>query len=147
MLVPNNDFTDSIGATLGAIAAFLVGKTIGRAYALECPLHSFLTMIYRQINGLGQMVYNAKSQITPFGEPPTPRAAHVATAVGTVVVIQGGIGPISLSAAEDLHVLDCIQQRPWWHRIFSPEAACEVIEAEMHSHVFFEEKPDIWMVM
>ncbi|KAK9053493.1 hypothetical protein SSX86_030127 [Deinandra increscens subsp. villosa] len=26
--------------------------------------------------------------------------------------------------------------------IFSPEAACEVIEAELHSHVFFEEKPE-----
>ncbi|XP_073154734.1 vacuolar fusion protein CCZ1 homolog B-like isoform X2 [Henckelia pumila] len=32
-------------------------------------------------------------------------------------------------------------------RIFSPEAACEVIEAEMHSHVFYEPEPDIWMVM
>ncbi|KAL8249661.1 hypothetical protein R6Q59_006530 [Mikania micrantha] len=32
-------------------------------------------------------------------------------------------------------------------RIFSPEAACEIIEAEMHSHVFFEAEPDIWMVM
>lgn len=32
-------------------------------------------------------------------------------------------------------------------RIFSPEAACEVIEAERHSHVFYEAEPDIWMVM
>ncbi|KAL7000838.1 Vacuolar fusion protein CCZ1 B [Sarracenia purpurea var. burkii] len=32
-------------------------------------------------------------------------------------------------------------------RIFSPEAACEVIEAEGHSHVFYEAEPDIWMVM
>ncbi|CAL5428058.1 unnamed protein product [Camellia sinensis] len=32
-------------------------------------------------------------------------------------------------------------------RIFSPEAACEVIEAEGHSHVFYEPEPDIWMVM
>ncbi|KAL1807618.1 hypothetical protein ACET3Z_024608 [Daucus carota] len=32
-------------------------------------------------------------------------------------------------------------------RIFSPEAACEVIEAEMHSHVFYEAEPDIWMVL
>ncbi|KAE9450887.1 hypothetical protein C3L33_17230, partial [Rhododendron williamsianum] len=31
--------------------------------------------------------------------------------------------------------------------IFSPEAACEVIEAEEHSHVFYEAEPDIWMVM
>ena len=27
-------------------------------------------------------------RITPIGNPPTPRAAHVATAVGTMVVIQ-----------------------------------------------------------
>lgn len=32
-------------------------------------------------------------------------------------------------------------------RIFSPEAACEIIEAEGHSHVFYEAEPDIWMVM
>ena len=32
-------------------------------------------------------------------------------------------------------------------RLFSPEAACEVIEAERHSHVFFEAETDIWMVM
>ncbi|XP_026402157.1 vacuolar fusion protein CCZ1 homolog B-like [Papaver somniferum] len=32
-------------------------------------------------------------------------------------------------------------------RIFSPEAACEVIEAERHSHVFHEAEADIWMVM
>ncbi|XVF69278.1 hypothetical protein PTKIN_Ptkin11bG0068300 [Pterospermum kingtungense] len=59
---------------------------------------------------------NKWSRITPFGEPPTPRAAHVATAVGTMVVIQGGIGPAGLSA-EDLHVLDFTQQRPRWHRV------------------------------
>ncbi|KAL1362706.1 hypothetical protein HN51_010931 [Arachis hypogaea] len=59
------------------------------------------------------------SRITPFGEPPTPRAAHVATAVGTMVVIQGGIGPAGLSA-EDLHVLDLTQQRPRWHRVNVP---------------------------
>ncbi|KAL9659920.1 hypothetical protein QQ045_024730 [Rhodiola kirilowii] len=56
------------------------------------------------------------SRLTPLGEPPTPRAAHVATAVGTMVVIQGGIGPAGLSS-EDLHVLDLTQQRPRWHRV------------------------------
>ncbi|XP_074268104.1 serine/threonine-protein phosphatase BSL2-like [Silene latifolia] len=59
---------------------------------------------------------NKWSRISPIGEPPTPRAAHVATAVGTMVVIQGGIGPAGLSA-EDLHVLDLTQQRPRWHRV------------------------------
>ncbi|AQK41774.1 Serine/threonine-protein phosphatase BSL1 [Zea mays] len=54
--------------------------------------------------------------LTPLGEPPSPRAAHVATAVGTMVVIQGGIGPAGLSA-EDLHVLDLKPQRPRWHRV------------------------------
>ncbi|KAI3775967.1 hypothetical protein L1987_45727 [Smallanthus sonchifolius] len=62
---------------------------------------------------------NKWSRITPFGEPPTPRAAHVATAVGTMVVVQGGIGPAGLSA-EDLHVLDLTQQRPRWHRSPGP---------------------------
>ncbi|XP_020584753.1 vacuolar fusion protein CCZ1 homolog B [Phalaenopsis equestris] len=32
-------------------------------------------------------------------------------------------------------------------RIFSPEAACEIIEAERHSHVFYEAEPDMWMIM
>ncbi|XP_057457550.1 serine/threonine-protein phosphatase BSL3-like [Lotus japonicus] len=59
---------------------------------------------------------NKWSRLTPYGEPPTPRAAHVATAVGTMVVIQGGIGPAGLSA-EDLHVLDLTQQWPRWHRV------------------------------
>ncbi|KAL1298855.1 hypothetical protein HN51_043144 [Arachis hypogaea] len=62
------------------------------------------------------VINNKWSRITPYGEPPTPRAAHVATAVGTMVVIQGGIGPAGLSA-EDLHVLDLTQQMPRWHRV------------------------------
>ncbi|XP_068658908.1 vacuolar fusion protein CCZ1 homolog [Aristolochia californica] len=32
-------------------------------------------------------------------------------------------------------------------RIFSPDAACDVIDAERHSHVFYQAEPDIWMVM
>ncbi|WZZ50642.1 hypothetical protein YC2023_050749 [Brassica napus] len=31
---------------------------------------------------------NKWARLTPYGEPPSPRAAHVATAVGTMVVIQ-----------------------------------------------------------
>ncbi|KAF3773304.1 Serine/threonine-protein phosphatase [Nymphaea thermarum] len=62
------------------------------------------------------MLSNKWSRLSPLGEPPSPRAAHVATAVGTMVVIQGGIGPTGLSA-EDLHVLDLTQQRPRWHRV------------------------------
>ncbi|CAL5432473.1 unnamed protein product [Camellia sinensis] len=36
----------------------------------------------------------------PLENLPTPRAAHVATAVGTMVVIQGGIGLAGLSAED-----------------------------------------------
>ncbi|XP_062202119.1 serine/threonine-protein phosphatase BSL2 homolog isoform X2 [Phragmites australis] len=61
------------------------------------------------------LLSNKWSRLTPLGEPPSPRAAHVATAVGTMVVIQGGIGPAGLSA-EDLHVLD-LTHRPRWHRV------------------------------
>jgi len=56
-------------------------------------------------------------KITPLGEPPSPRAAHAAAAVGNMVVIQGGIGPAGL-ATEDLHVLDFTDpERPRWHRV------------------------------
>lgn len=56
------------------------------------------------------------TRLQPVGEPPSPRAAHAATAVGTMVVIQGGIGPAGL-ATDDLHVLDLTQSRPRWHRV------------------------------
>ncbi|CAI5506715.1 unnamed protein product [Closterium sp. Naga37s-1] len=55
-------------------------------------------------------------RMSPVGEPPSPRAAHAATAVGTMIVIQGGIGPAGL-ATDDLHVLDLTQARPKWHRV------------------------------
>mmetsp|Transcript_5958 Transcript_5958/g.17050 ORF Transcript_5958/g.17050 Transcript_5958/m.17050 type:complete len:903 (+) Transcript_5958:293-3001(+) len=51
------------------------------------------------------------------GEPPSPRAAHAAAAVGSMVVVQGGIGPAGL-ASEDLHVLDFTDfEKPRWHRV------------------------------
>lgn len=56
-------------------------------------------------------------KISPQGEPPSPRAAHAAAAVGAMVVVQGGIGPAGL-ASEDLHVLDFTDmERPRWHRV------------------------------
>mmetsp|Transcript_39602 Transcript_39602/g.112307 ORF Transcript_39602/g.112307 Transcript_39602/m.112307 type:complete len:560 (-) Transcript_39602:55-1734(-) len=55
--------------------------------------------------------------VVPAGEAPSPRAAHAAAAVGSMVVIQGGIGPAGL-APEDLHVLDFTDMsRPRWHRV------------------------------
>nr|GMD67353.1 serine/threonine-protein phosphatase BSL3-like [Ipomoea batatas] len=52
----------------------------------------------RLISHCYDVLTNKWSRIAPIGEPPTPRAAHVATAVGTMVVIQGGIGPAELSS-------------------------------------------------
>lgn len=55
-------------------------------------------------------------KVVPQGEPPSPRAAHAAAAVGNMVVVQGGIGPAGL-ASEDLHVLDFTDlDKPRWHR-------------------------------
>lgn len=62
------------------------------------------------------VISNRWTRLNPVGEPPSPRAAHAATAVGTMVVIQGGIGPAGLSP-EELHVLDLTQPRPRWHRV------------------------------
>lgn len=55
--------------------------------------------------------------------------------------------PADLPFPAQLSVIGLSEGLITFTRIFSPEAACEVIEAEMHSHVFFEAEPDIWMVM
>ncbi|KAE8729391.1 Serine/threonine-protein phosphatase BSL2-like protein [Hibiscus syriacus] len=68
-------------------------------------------------SGIGGVLRDVDNKrIIPFGEPPSPRAAHVATAVVTMIVIQGGIGPTSMSG-EDLHVLDLTQKRSRCHRV------------------------------
>ncbi|GKU86711.1 hypothetical protein SLEP1_g1200 [Rubroshorea leprosula] len=56
------------------------------------------------------------TRIRPAGEPPSPRAAHAAAAVGTMVVFQGGIGPAGHST-DDLYVLDMANDRFKWHRV------------------------------
>ncbi|KAI3462062.1 hypothetical protein Pfo_018725 [Paulownia fortunei] len=55
--------------------------------------------------------------------------------------------PADLSLPMQLSVIGLSEGLITFTRIFSPEAACEVIEADMHSHVFYEAEPDIWMVM
>ncbi|XP_027153652.1 vacuolar fusion protein CCZ1 homolog B-like isoform X3 [Coffea eugenioides] len=55
--------------------------------------------------------------------------------------------PADLAFSTQLSVIGLSEGLITFTRIFSPEAACEVIEAEMHSHVFYEAEPDIWMVM
>ncbi|XP_073302746.1 serine/threonine-protein phosphatase BSL1-like isoform X2 [Primulina huaijiensis] len=54
--------------------------------------------------------------LRPAGEPPSPRAAHAAAAVGTMVVFQGGIGPAGHST-DDLYVLDMANDKFKWHRV------------------------------
>ncbi|RZC25107.1 Serine/threonine-protein phosphatase BSL1-like [Glycine soja] len=56
------------------------------------------------------------TSIKPAGEPPSPRAAHAAAAVGTMVVFQGGIGPAGHST-DDLYVLDLTNDKYKWHRV------------------------------
>eukprot|EP00262_Sarcandra_glabra_P014680 TRINITY_DN4340_c0_g1_i1.p1 TRINITY_DN4340_c0_g1~~TRINITY_DN4340_c0_g1_i1.p1 ORF type:complete len:900 (+),score=162.24 TRINITY_DN4340_c0_g1_i1:172-2871(+) len=56
------------------------------------------------------------TRIRPAGEPPSPRAAHAAATVGTMVVFQGGIGPAGHST-DDLFVLDLTNDKFKWHRV------------------------------
>ncbi|CAM8923169.1 unnamed protein product [Rhodiola kirilowii] len=56
------------------------------------------------------------TRLKPSGEPPSPRAAHTAAAVGTMVVFQGGIGPAGHST-DDLYVLDMSNDKFKWHRV------------------------------
>ncbi|KOM34961.1 hypothetical protein LR48_Vigan02g111100 [Vigna angularis] len=56
------------------------------------------------------------TSLKPAGEPPSPRAAHAAAAVGTMVVFQGGIGPAGHST-DDLYVLDLTNDKYKWHRV------------------------------
>ncbi|KAK7344454.1 hypothetical protein VNO77_14081 [Canavalia gladiata] len=56
------------------------------------------------------------TSLKPAGEPPSPRAAHAAAAVGTMVVFQGGIGPAGHST-DDLYVLDLTNEKYKWHRV------------------------------
>ncbi|PSR88103.1 Vacuolar fusion protein [Actinidia chinensis var. chinensis] len=55
--------------------------------------------------------------------------------------------PADLPFSTQLSVIGLSEGLITFTRIFSPEAACEVIEAEGHSHVFYEAEPDVWMVM
>ncbi|KAK2990555.1 hypothetical protein RJ640_019835, partial [Escallonia rubra] len=54
--------------------------------------------------------------LRPAGDPPSPRAAHAAAAVGTMVAFQGGIGPAGHST-DDLYVLDMTNDKFKWHRL------------------------------
>ncbi|KAL2937907.1 Vacuolar fusion protein CCZ1-like protein B [Bienertia sinuspersici] len=55
--------------------------------------------------------------------------------------------PSESPLTEQLSVIGLSEGLITFTRIFSPDAACDVIEAERHSHVFYEAEPDVWMVM
>ncbi|EOA37651.1 hypothetical protein CARUB_v10012180mg [Capsella rubella] len=55
--------------------------------------------------------------------------------------------PPELDLSTQLSVTGLSEGLITFTRLFSPEAACEVIEAERHSHIFYEAESDIWMVM
>ncbi|XP_042031232.1 vacuolar fusion protein CCZ1 homolog B-like isoform X1 [Salvia splendens] len=55
--------------------------------------------------------------------------------------------PADLPITNQLSVIGLSEGLITFTRIFSPDAPCEVIEAEKHCHVFYEVEPDIWMVM
>ncbi|KVI03950.1 Kelch-type beta propeller [Cynara cardunculus var. scolymus] len=101
----------------------------------SCKLIDSFSLFNREILGLDGVtnsvhVYDVLTRkwtrIRPAGEPPSPRAAHAAAAVGTMVVFQGGIGPAGHST-DDLycrvvvrgqgpgprygHVMDLVAQR------------------------------------
>ncbi|XP_047334394.1 serine/threonine-protein phosphatase BSL1-like isoform X2 [Impatiens glandulifera] len=56
------------------------------------------------------------TRLRAAGDPPSPRAAHTAAVVGTMVVFQGGIGPAGHST-DDLYVLDLTNDKLKWHRV------------------------------
>ncbi|XP_057959092.1 vacuolar fusion protein CCZ1 homolog B-like isoform X3 [Malania oleifera] len=55
--------------------------------------------------------------------------------------------PADLPFPTQLSVIGLSEGLITFTRIFSPEAACEVIEAERHTHAFYQAEPDIWMVV
>lgn len=55
--------------------------------------------------------------------------------------------PSGLPFSKQLAVIGLSEGLITFTRIFSPQAACDSIEAERHSHVFHEPEPDIWMVL
>ncbi|KAL5174667.1 Vacuolar fusion protein CCZ1 A [Glycine soja] len=55
--------------------------------------------------------------------------------------------PAGLPFSKQLSVIGLSEGLITFTRIFSPDSACEVIEAERHSHVFYEAEPDIWIVI
>ncbi|KAM7521538.1 hypothetical protein LguiA_011440 [Lonicera macranthoides] len=85
---------------------------------LHLVLVLFRFLFVRSFAWESSIIHNKtlKHKLRPAGEPPSPRAAHAAAAVGTMVVFQGGIGPAGHST-DDLYVLDMTNDKFKWHRV------------------------------
>ncbi|KAL1825893.1 hypothetical protein DCAR_0314087 [Daucus carota subsp. sativus] len=59
---------------------------------------------------------NKWTRLRPSGEPPSPRAAHAAAAISTIVVFQGGVGA-SGQSNDDFYVLDLSEDKLKWRRL------------------------------
>ncbi|KAK3041426.1 hypothetical protein RJ639_000403, partial [Escallonia herrerae] len=80
-------------------------------------VHSYDVLTRRWTRHLISMAFCVEiTRLRPAGDPPSPRAAHAAAAVGTMVVFQGGIGPAGHST-DDLYVLDMTNDKFKWHRL------------------------------
>ncbi|KMZ65769.1 hypothetical protein ZOSMA_30G00500 [Zostera marina] len=55
--------------------------------------------------------------------------------------------PADCPYSTQLSVLGLSEGLITFTRIFSPDAPCEVIEAEKHTNIFYPAEPDIWMVL
>ncbi|THG22565.1 hypothetical protein TEA_028645 [Camellia sinensis var. sinensis] len=82
-------------------------------FVLEHPLVASAVLGATKLWQLQELL---DARLRPAGEPPSPRAAHTAAAVGTMVVFQGGIGPAGHST-DDLYVLDLASDKFKWHRV------------------------------
>ncbi|KAK3007900.1 hypothetical protein RJ639_013045, partial [Escallonia herrerae] len=83
-------------------------------------VHSYDVLTRRWTRHLISTAFRVEiTRLRPAGDPPSPRAAHAAAAVGTMVVFQGGIGPAGHST-DDLYVLDMTNDKFKWHRDRAP---------------------------
>lgn len=62
------------------------------------------------------VVSNKWTRLRPIGEAPSPRAAHAAAALGTMIIVQGGVDS-SGRPTDDLYGLDMTNDRCKWYRV------------------------------
>ncbi|KAF6144706.1 hypothetical protein GIB67_006198 [Kingdonia uniflora] len=138
---------------------FLIGKAI--AEVAESQFHAkMMSSIFYYLDMLQTIFYHIQSvdardfimglsSTTPVSETTQlcvfdlRRGQHEGQELDKILFFFPADCPFS----KQLSVIGLSEGLITFTRIFSPEAACDVIEAEKHSHVFYEAEPDIWMVM